>query len=54
MCSASPGNQKKLTIGAVSAQRIVRSDVLRPVGGTLHNLTSEFRHHVIGPPNVLA
>jgi hypothetical protein len=31
--------KKKLTIGAVSTQRIVRSDVLRPVGGTLHNLT---------------
>jgi hypothetical protein len=34
--------KKKLTIGAVSTQRIVRSDVLRPVGGTLHNLTLNF------------
>jgi hypothetical protein len=34
--------KKKLTIGAVPAQRIVRSNVLRPVGGTLHNLALDF------------
>ena len=34
--------KKKLTIGAVSPQRIVRSDVLRPLGGTLHDLTLNF------------